>query len=400
MLAMSADPTGASATGWQPLRGLRVLDFSQLLPGPYATLALADLGADVIRVEAPQGDMARRFPMAMFRMSNRNKRAVSLDMKHPRAKELVARLASWADFAVEGFRPGVAAKLGIDHASLARINPRLIYCSLSGYGQTGPDRDAPGHELSYLAAAGSFYLPGHWGEPAKRLGIPIIDLAGGVFAALAMLAALHERQTTGKGAYLDLSLHETALALSTVRSGLEVETEFRNHLWPTNDLFETADGQVLVFSIVEDHFWRNFVAAVGDLAPDLAASEYDSDPGRRAHGDALHARMHEVLKMLSADQWMQRFAGRDVPVQPLQNLAEAGRSPQVAARATVMERDGEKHVPFPIHVDGQRGAALRTLAPEIGAHNREVMKEIGFGEVEIAEYLAAGVCGAKAAEAS
>ncbi len=386
-------PTNAP---WQPLAGLRVLDFSLLLPGPFATLALADLGAEVIKIEAPQGDMVRKLPMAMFRMANRNKRAMALDMKHPEARAVIARLARWADFSIEGFRPGVARRLGIDHETLRAINPRLICCSLSGYGQTGPSRNAPGHELNYLASAGSFALPGHWGEPARRQGIPLADLTGGAFAAIAMLAALHERERTGQGVYLDLSLQETALAITTIRPGLDVDGEFRGHLWPTNDIFETADGRVLVLGLVEDHLWANFVRAVGDLAPDLASGHYATDPERRAHGDVLHARLHEVMALLPLDAWMKRFAGHDIPVEPILTPAQATRSEHVVAREMVMERDGERHIPFPVHADGRRGAALRSLAPEIGEHNREVLNELGYASGEIDAFTASGLFGKSA----
>src|SRR5919199_4569404 len=136
---------------WRPWRGLRVLDFSLLLPGPFGTLALADLGADVVKVEPPEGDFARRIPFAMFRMVNRNKRSLTLDLKRPASRRVIERLAGWADIAVEGFRPGVAERLGIGFAALSSVNPRLIYCSVSGYGQHGPERLAPGHHLNYLA---------------------------------------------------------------------------------------------------------------------------------------------------------------------------------------------------------------------------------------------------------
>lgn len=382
---------------WQPLAGLKVLDFSLLLPGPFATLALADLGADVIKVESPQGDMVRRLPLAMFRMSNRNKRGIALDMKHAEAGSVIERLASWADFAIEGFRPGVAARLGIGHEKLQGINPRLIYCSLSGYGQTGPSRDIPGHELNYLAAAGSFSLPGHWGEPARRQGIPMADLMGGAFASIAMLAALRERDASGKGAYLDLSLQEAALAFTTIRPGLDIDGEFRGHLWPGNDLFETADGEPLVLCLVEDHFWNNFVKTAGDLAPDLRSEAYASDAGRRANGDRLHARIHEVMRMLTADEWMRRFEGHDVPAERVLGTAQATRSDQVASRATVMTLGGERHVPFPVHANGERGAALRSLAPALGEHNREVLAELGYSVDELDALEASGLFGGPAA---
>lgn len=386
---------GAMADGWQPLEGVRVLDFSLLLPGPFATLTLADLGADVVKVEPPSGDFARRIPFAMFRMANRNKRSMTVDLKHPDAKRVVARLAGWADVAIEGFRPGVADRLGIGPEALAASNPRLIYCSLSGYGQTGPARDVPGHDLNYLAAAGALVLAGHWTEPPRRSGLPVADLAGGSYAAIAILAALHERQRTGRGAYLDLSLAEAAMSYTAIRHGLDLDRTSRDHLWPTNDLFETADGEWIALGIVEEHFWRNFVDAAGDLAPDLGEMRYASEPDRRRNGDVLAARMRETMRQRVAEDWLGRFRRHDVPAQRVLTPAEASRSAQATVREMVLERDGERHIPFPVRVNGSRGAALRNTAPAVGAHTGAILAEIGFTPAESAALEGSGVVGVR-----
>jgi crotonobetainyl-CoA:carnitine CoA-transferase CaiB-like acyl-CoA transferase len=208
-----------------------------------------------------------------------------------------------------------------------------------------------------------------------------------------MLAALRERDTTGKGAYLDLSLQEAALAFTTIRPGLDIDGEFRGHLWPGNDLFETAGGEPLVLCLVEDHFWSNFVKAVGDLAPDLRSDRYAFDAERRRNGDELHARIHEVMRMLTADEWMRRFEGHDVPAERVLGTAQATRSNQVTARDTVMTLGGERHVPFPVHANGGRGAALRSLAPALGEHNREVLAELGYSGDELDALEASGLFG-------
>lgn len=382
-----------AGAGWQPLEGVRVLDFSLLLPGPFATLTLADLGADVVKIEPPSGDFARRIPFAMFRMANRNKRSLALDLKHPEAKRVIARLAEWADVAIEGFRPGVAERLGIGPKALAAINPRLVYCSLSGYGQSGPARDVPGHDLNYLAAAGALVLAGHWTEPPRRSGLPVADLAGGCYAAIAILAALHERQRTGRGVALDLSLAEAAMSFAAIRHGLDLDRVTRDHLWPTNDLFETADGAWIALGIVEEHFWQNFVAAARDLAPDLADARYGSEPARRREGDALAARMRETMRRRSAEDWLERFRRHDVPAQRVLTPAEASRSAQIATREMVLERDGERHIPFPVWADGKRGARLRNTAPEIGADRTAMLEELGFTAEEQALLANSGVFG-------
>ena len=375
--------------GWQPLRGVRVLDFTPLLPGPFATLALADLGADVVKVEPPGGDFARHMPSLLFRMANRNKRSLALDLKHPGAEAVVRRLAAWADVAIEAFRPGVADRLGIGAVALRADNPRLVYCSLSGYGQTGPARLWPGHDGNYLAASGALALSGHWGEPPRRSGIPVADLAGGSYAAIAILAALHERDATGVGRTLDLSLAEAAMSFAAIRHGLDLAEPSQEHLWPTNDLFETADGATIALGIVEPRFWDNFVAAASDLAPDLADARYATEPDRRRNGDALAARLRDVMRLRAAAEWMRRFETHDVPAQRVLTPAEASRSAQTEARGMVLARGGERHIPFPVRVDGRRGAALRGLAPALGADTADILREIGFGAEEAAALVRA-----------
>ncbi|MGE0750196.1 MAG: CaiB/BaiF CoA transferase family protein [Variibacter sp.] len=385
----------ASSEGaWQPLRGVKVLDFSLLLPGPFATVALGDLGADVIKVEPPGGDGAREFGFPLFKMANRNKRSITLDLKRPGAKGVVERLTRAVDVVIEGFRPGVPERIGIDYATLSAINPRLIYCSLSGYGQHGPERMVPGHDLNYLASAGALALCGHWLEPPRRSGIPVADLAAGSYAAIAILAAMHERQTTGKGAYLDLSLAEVAMSYTAARHGFELDHVSRDHLWPTNDLFDTADGRAIALGIVEEKFWSNFAAAARDIAPDLADAHYASEPQRRADGDRLAVRMREVMRMRTMDEWMERFARHDVPAQRVLTPAEAAEREQVKVREMVLECDGERHIPFPVWANGRRGAALHRVAPEAGADTEAVLRDFDFKTDEIKELKQSGALGA------
>jgi crotonobetainyl-CoA:carnitine CoA-transferase CaiB-like acyl-CoA transferase len=287
----------------------------------------------------------------------------------------------------------VAERLGIGPKALAAVNPRLVYCSLSGYGQNGPARDVPGHDLNYLAAAGALVLAGHWTEPPRRSGLPVADVAGGSYAAIAILAALHERQRTGRGVTLDLSLAEAAMSFTAIRHGLDLDRVTRDHLWPTNDLFETEDEKWIALGIVEEHFWRNFVAAARDLAPDLADPRYGSEPERRRSGDALASRMRETMQRRSAEDWLERFRRHDVPAQRVLTPAEASRSAQIADREMVLERDGERHIPFPVWADGKRGATLRNTAPEIGADRAAVLAELGFAPDEQEALADAGVFG-------
>ena len=375
---------------WLPLTGIRVVDFSLFVPGPFCSSILADLGAEVIKVEALGGDPGRRYIPVQFRTENRNKRSLALDLKAPQAQAIVQRLAREADIALEGFRPGVAERLGIDHASLRRHNGRLIYCSISGYGQTGPWCERPGHDVNYIAAAGALAFPGQWLKAPSRSSLAIADMAGGSFAAVAVLAALHETDRTGRGAQLDLSLFEAAFFWAAMRHGLDPTVDPKAHLFPVNDIFEAADGKRLTLGILEEHFWENFVKAVADLAPDLAADSFSSDAKRRRNGDALSSRLSELMKQKTAGEWLKLCDDNDVPVDLCLTPAQAAELEQVVARKDVAAFANEKFALFPVHADGAMGGRLRRGVPKAGEHSREILVELGFDDGEIAALLKAG----------
>jgi len=381
----------ADRAHWQPLAGVRVLDFSVLLPGPLATAVFADLGADVIKVEPPAGDAARAVLPAMYRAANRNKRSIALDLKQAGSAEVVERLARWADIAIETFRPGVAARLGVGYATLAQHNPRLIYCSLSGYGQNGPWRDRPGHDLNYLAAAGGLAFAGQWGRQPARSSLPIADVAGGAFAATAILAALHEVGRTGRGTELDLGLLEATLFCSALRHGLDPDTDPSGHLFAANDIFETADGQFITLGLVEEHFWKNFRRGVRAFAPEVDAPRFDDNAGRRLHGDELSRLLHNLLRTRDAAQWLELFAACDLPVELCVTPAAASASEQVRARGCAQAIDGETFVLFPVRADGGAVPALRSAAPELGEHSAQILAQLEFGADDIAALQGAGV---------
>lgn len=375
---------------WQPLAGVRVLDLSALLPGPMATAILADLGAEVIKVEPPAGDSARSVLPAMHRAVNRNKRSIALDLKQPACAPVIERLAYWADIAVETFRPGVAARLGVGYEQLARCNPRLIYCSLTGYGQRGPHSNQPGHDLSYLASGGGLAYAGQWGRRPARSSLPVADVAGGSFAVAAILAALHAAQRSGRGTQLDLSLLESTLFCAGLRHGLDDDTDPAAHLFAANDVFETADGRLVTLALIEEHFWRNFRDAVRDLAPELADPKFADNAGRRRHGDELSQRLQALLRTRSADQWLALLAGRDVPIDLCITPAQACAEPQIAAGGCVRERGGERLMLFPVRADGGALPQLRNTAPALGEHGERILAELEFSAAQIAALRDAG----------
>lgn len=291
---------------------------------------------------------------------------------------------------MEGFRPGVAARLRVDYASLSALSPRLIYCSISGYGQDGPACDAPGHDLNYLAASGGLTFGGHWAGPPRRSGVPLADLAGASFAAIAILAALHARSRNGQGVYLDLALADAALAYTAARHGLDADAPSRAHLYPTNDVFETADSRALTLGIIEPHFWQGFVAATQDLDSGLSDPRYAHEAGRLSCGDELHARIAALLRGHDAQEWLQRFARHDVPAQLVLTPLEASHTAQVQARELVMQREGQRHLPFPVRADGRRGARLDRVAGRVGADADDILLHLGLGAAEIGQLRASG----------
>jgi crotonobetainyl-CoA:carnitine CoA-transferase CaiB-like acyl-CoA transferase len=371
--------------GWQPLEGVRILDFSMFVPGPFCTSMLADLGADVIKIESLAGDPGRGYVPVQFQTENRNKRSICLNLKSEKSKEIVSRLARESDIAIEGFRPGVAKRLGIDYLTLRQSNAQLIHCSISGYGQTGPWRERPGHDVNYVAAAGALAFPGQWLKAPSRSSLAVADMAGGSFAAVAVLAALHERERTGKASQLDLSLFEAAFFWAAMRHSLDPNVDPRAHLFPVNDIFETSDGKRLTLGILEEHFWQNFVKFVPELVDDAFAT----DALRRQNGDRLSGLIEKAMKTKTADEWLKLCNENDVPVDPVLIPAEAAELEQIKARKDVAEIGGEKFALFPVFANGARGGELKRGVPKKGEHTREILVELRFDDGEIAELIKA-----------
>ncbi len=361
-----------SAQAWQPLIGIRIADFSFLFPGPFTTAILADLGAEVVKVEPPAGDLARSMIPDMFASTGRNKRSVVLDLKSDGVEHEIHHIAGWADVIIEGFRPGVAARLGIGSDKLSAINPRLIYCSLSGFGQNGPWANRPGHDLNYLAAAGALAYPGMWGRLPGRGSLPLGDIAGGSFAAIAILAALRERDRKSDPIRLDLSLFEAVLYCVSLRHGADESTA--PDLYPGNDIYATKDGALLTLALVEDHFWMSFVNAVADFAAEFGDSRFDTVEMRKRHGDEIDALLRTVLKTRTAQAWKEIFAGTDVPFQICLTPEQAMRSEQAQTRKCLVTLERNHYVPFPVIVNGESRPQVLTPAPELGMHTQSFLR--------------------------
>jgi crotonobetainyl-CoA:carnitine CoA-transferase CaiB-like acyl-CoA transferase len=369
--------------GWQPLLGVKVVDFSMFVPGPFCSAIFADLGADVIKVEAPKGDPGRAYVPVQFNTENRNKRSIAIDLKNAVSKKVIEKLVRNADIVLEGFRPGVAKRLGIDFQSIRKYSPKTIYCSISGYGQTGPWRERPGHDVNYVAAAGGLAYPGQWLQPPARSSLPVADMAGGSFAAIAIASALYQRSRTGKGVYLDLSLFEAGFFWAAMRHSLDQDVDPRAHIFPVNDIFECKDGKRLTLGILEEHFWENFRKVV----PGFDAEEFSSDAKRRANGNALSNKLSEAMKRKTSAEWIALLEANDIPVDLCVTPAEAAVSnKQLVERKAASSVAGEKarFATFPVFADGKRGGSLRAGVPKLGEHTREILLELGFDDADIA----------------
>jgi crotonobetainyl-CoA:carnitine CoA-transferase CaiB-like acyl-CoA transferase len=350
------EPPGTS--GANPLAGVRVLDLSQTLPGPFCTQVLADLGADVLKVEPPAGDMTRHSPTGIFYTANRNKRSLVIDLKQPEGLATCLRLAEGCDVFVEGFRPGVVDRLGVGYQAVARLRPGVVYCSISGYGQHGPLAKAPGHDLNYLAASGALAFSGSWRRPGpQRPGLPVADLSTSLYAAVSIVAALRLRDLTGQGAHLDIALADCATAWASVRGDL----------FPTNDLFGCADGHRIALGVVEEHFWRGLCQAAGSDEPRLHDLRFATEPGRREHGDELSALLDELFLRDTAESWVRRLGANDVPVQRVLPLGEAMATPQTVSRGLVQTHQGQRHMTHPVVWDGQPATHVRHNPPALGS---------------------------------
>lgn len=364
-----------------PLADVQILDTSPFLPGPFATQMLADLGANVIKVEPPTGDPGRHVPGGLHETTNRNKRSIVLDLKSEQDRERCHRLAAGADVFVEGFRPGVVDRLGVSYAELSADNPGLVYCSVSGFGQTEPKRSTPGHDATYLAAAGALAVPGSWSDPRPhRSGIPVADLGTSNYVAVAILAALHERHTTGRGCYLDVAITDVALALASARAGEQLDNDGadRLHLNPSNDLFDTADGMLAV-AAVEEHFWQRLRAVLLATEPQLGDPRFDGLAGRRANGDDLSALLQAVFMTRTAKEWISLLTEADIPAEVVHPVREAVESEQVRRRGIVQAAGDQRHVTFPVVQDGRPMGSLRTTAAAAGADSATVFAMLDRG---------------------
>jgi crotonobetainyl-CoA:carnitine CoA-transferase CaiB-like acyl-CoA transferase len=405
------------------LTGLRILDLSRILAGPWCTQLLADYGADVVKIEKPGvGDDTRRWGppfldrtgldtadgaavAAYFLCCNRGKRSLALDFTTADGQAILQRLAVQADVLVENYLPGTLARYGLDYASLAARNPRLIYCSISGFGQDGPNAQRAGYDAMIQAEAGLMSLTGTAGGGPMKVGIAVSDLMCGMYASSAILAALHERTRTDRGTHLDLALFDCQVAwlanqgMNYLVGGAVPERHGTAHpnIAPYQ-AFATADGH-LMLAVGNDDQFRRFcaAAALDELAAD---ARFATNAARVAARDALSAAIAQRLAQQPSGDWLARFAEAGVPAGPVNDLAAVFAHPQVAARGLLAEQEHASwgvvpQIANPLRRDAQPQLAARP-PPALGQHSAEVLAELGLDAAASATLFARGVVGGPA----
>jgi alpha-methylacyl-CoA racemase len=381
----------------RPLAGVRVLDLTRLLPGPFASLVLADLGADVDKVEDPgAGDYLRLTPplvgdtSATFLALNRGKRSACLDLKKPSARAALLRMVERYDVLFEQFRPGVLERLGLSHATLLAANPRLVVCALTGYGQDGPLAARAGHDINYLARAGVLGMQGPSGGPPQVPGFQLADFGGGLWSVVGILAALHERASTGRGKVVDVSMVEASMgfALASLGQLFGGHTPARGDEPLTGGLalygtYPTKDGKHVALGALEPKFWAAFCAGVG-IEPDPGALF----PG--PHQESLREKLRGIFASRTRDEWAEFGRQHDCCLEPVLEPGELRQDEHLRARGTFFEMDspwgriGQWRTPL-----AERGAEY-TPPPRQGEHTDAILREAGLDDAAIAAMRAEG----------
>jgi crotonobetainyl-CoA:carnitine CoA-transferase CaiB-like acyl-CoA transferase len=375
------------------LDGITVVDLSRLLPGPYCSMILADHGARVIAVE----DKRFLADGLFFNLINRNKEHMSLNLKTEKGREIFYRLIAKADVLLEGFRPGVVDRLGVDYESVRQANPKIIYCSITGYGQNGPFRDRVGHDVNYLSYAGVLDLIGEKDHPPSIPGVQIADIAGGgMNAAIGILLALFARQNTGKGQYIDISMTDGMVGFLPAAlffrqlTGQEPKRAdgILSHRYACYNTYETADGRYLSIGAVENRFWKQLCDTLE--IPEYAPLQYDDQ--RR---EEILQSMRQTFKQKTLDEWDAILAGLDICWGRIQSTKEVLEDPLFLQRETVVEiedKDGKKSKTIGVTVKlSDTPGTIRTPPVDFGESTAAILQEMGYTEEEFKEFEEKGV---------
>ena len=390
-----------------PLEGVRVLELGQIIAGTYGSQVLSDLGAEVIKIETPEGDLGRipsvapyRGLSGLFLTFNRNKQSIVINLKNTDGCKLFYDLVKVSDVVIDNFRPGVLERLAIDYPILSKINPRIIQCSVTGFGSSGEYKDYPALDLNIQAISGHMAITGEPGRPPVRVGVPLADISGGIYASKGILAALYEREHTGKGRRIEISMFDTMLHLLT----------YIGTMWLTNSevpkppgsahdysvpwqAFATSDGYVVV-ATRQENFWKKLCAVLehADLADDPLFAD---NATRVKNRKVVIPRLEEIFRTRTAADWLKRLRDAGVPAAPVNNVDAAFAEPPVAEREMIVEYDhpqvGKVRLPGnPIKMDGM-GETISNPAPMLGEHTDAILKSLlHLSAQEIAALRASG----------
>ena len=390
----------------KPLAGVRVLDLTQFLSGPYATMILGDLGAGVIKVEPPQGDATRSIPpnfvgadSAYYLSINRNKSSIAIDLKKPSGRELLRRLAMASDIVIENYRPGVIDRLGLGYGELSQTHPAIIWASISGFGQDGPYRDYPAYDMIVQALSGGMSLTGEAGRPAVRAGIPLGDLAAGMFSVIGILSALHERKATGRGKQIDVAMLDCQVSMLCYQaayylaSGKVPGPQGREHeSFATYRTFEAGDGVSVVVSANTEKMWQDMarILGLGELVGD---ERFRTNSDRHGHRGELAPLLEEAVLTRPADQWILDFRQAGIPVGVVNTLVRALSDAHVLHRNMVVGMsDGAGHhvrvAGNPVKFTGEPESPP-AYPPPLGRDTRAVLIDVlGCSGEEITSLIA------------
>jgi crotonobetainyl-CoA:carnitine CoA-transferase CaiB-like acyl-CoA transferase len=375
-----------------PLGHLKLIDLSRQLPGPFCSMLLADMGADTLCIASPSDPMGIGIPFLA-----RNKRHMTLNLKAPEGRDILLRLVDGADILLEGYRPGVPQRLGIDYATLRQRNPRLIYCTISGYGQDGPYRDRVGHDINYLAYAGVLSFVGAEGGPPVIPGVQIADIAGGaLMATVGILTAIIARERTGEGQLVDIAMLDGSFACNAYHTLMWFLTgqlpqrggeQLTGH-WPCYAVYETRDGRHLTVGAFEPHFWATLCRHFG--REDFIATQWDEGPKR----EAMFGFFRQAFQQKTLAEWVSELAEVEICFAPVNTLDETFANPQLRQRGMIVEMQGPNGpttvIGNPIKLSATP-AALRTAPPGFGEHTGSVLAELGISAVAAAELRSRGV---------
>lgn len=384
------------------LSGIRIIDFSRVLAGPYCTMLLADFGADVIKIESLDGDDTRQWgppwldgESAYYLSVNRNKRSLTLDLKHPRGRDVARRLAEKADILVENFKVGGMARFGLDYETLSKTNPGLIYCSITGYGQNGPYRSLAGYDFIIQAEGGLMSITGPVQGPPYKVGVAIVDITAGMYASHAILAALHHREKTGEGQFIDVALFDSQLGwLANVGQNYLVSEKLPQRYGNAHanivpyEVFQTFDGY-LALGIGNDRQYQILCDAAN--RPDLWNDErFQTNPGRVTHRRELIPLLQAVFLTQTTSEWITSLSKLGIPIGPINDIPSALSHPQATARQMVQEAKRADGSPVkmvgPVAKLSKTPACISAPPPKLGEQTREILEqelELSPDEIEI-----------------